>query len=277
MKTTIYEKMIRFCIFIVLLLIALVVVYPLFYMFTSSIKTSLEFSQNPLALPETLYLDNFKALYFRFSLVKLFSNTLIAVGGALILSFALSVPASFAFAKIRFKYRSTLYMAMIATMTIPGITFIIPNYLLMSKLGLIDNFLSVIIIWGVGSVANNVFLLTSLMRGLPNEVLEAVKMDGGSYLQVMTKIVVPLSIPGLMTVSIFNTTGWWNDLLTPLVYLQSDQMKTMTVAVATILRTYSSDYPLLLAGLFMTSVPPIVIYIILQGYIRKGLVIGAVK
>jgi raffinose/stachyose/melibiose transport system permease protein len=268
---------IRGMISFLLLLIALVALYPLVYMLLSSFKTSVEFVTNPVALPESFYLDNIKALYYRFNLLSLFGNTVVCVIGAMILSFCISIPASYAFAKLRFKYRSTLYLAMIATMTIPGITFLIPNYLMMTRLGLIDNFLSVVIIWSVGSIPGNVFLLTSLMRGLPNEILEAVKIDGGGYFQTVLKVVVPMSMPGIMTVSIFNTTGWWNDLMTPLIYLQSDHMKTLTVAVATIIGRFSSDFPLLLTGLLMASIPPVLIYIALQGNIRKGLVIGAVK
>lgn len=277
MHNTLIYNLVRTLIFIILFLIAVLAVYPLIFMLLSSFKTSLEFVSNPLALPQHLYIDNYRALYYRFDVLSLFGNTFFCVAAALVCSLCLSLPASFAFAKIRFKHRGLLFMFMIATMTIPGITFIIPNYLLMSRLGLIDNFLSVIIMWSVTSVPGNIFLLTSLMRGLPNETLEAVKIDGGSYFQLMTRIVLPLSLPGIMTVSIFNVTGWWNDLLTPLLYLQSDSMKTLTVATATILGRYDSDYPLLLAGLVMTSLPPILIYIVLQGHIRRGLVIGAVK
>jgi ABC-type glycerol-3-phosphate transport system permease component len=237
----------------------------------------LEFIQYPAALPKTWYFDNFMALFYRFSLVRLFTNTLLCVLGAFLLTHCIAIPASYAFAKINFPHRTVFYTALIATMTIPGITFVIPNFLLMSRLGLVDNFISVIIIWGVSTVPGNVFLMTSLMRGLPNEIIEAVKMDGANYWQLMSKIVIPMSIPGIVTVSIFNTTSWYNDLMTPLIYLQSDNMKTVTVAVATILGRFSSEYPLMLAGLVLTSLPPILIYVCLQGYIRKGLVIGAVK
>ncbi|MCQ6564038.1 carbohydrate ABC transporter permease [Paenibacillus mendelii] len=267
----------RALIFIILLLVACLSLYPLIYMAASSLKTSMEFIEDPAGLPKTLYFDNFKALFYRFDVLLLFGNTAVCVAGGLVITLAVSIPASFAFAKLRFRWRSALYIILIATMTIPGITFLIPNYLLMSKLGWIDHFISVIVIWGVTSIPGNVFLLTSLMRGMPNELLEAVKIDGGNYWHLMGRIVLPMSIPGIMTVGIFNATGWWNDLLTPLIYLQSDATKTMTVAVATILGRFSSDYPLLLTGLLLTSIPPILIYILLQGFIRKGLVIGAVK
>mgnify|MGYP001270281747 CR=1 FL=1 len=270
-------RWIRSFIFLGLLIIAVLDLYPLFYMVYTSMKTSAEFAMNPSSLPKSLYLDNYKALYYRFDVQRLFFNTLFCVVSAMALSLILAIPASFAFAKIRFRLRGFFFMMMIATMTIPGVTFIIPNYLVMSRIGLVDQFLSVIIMWSVTSLPGSVFLLTSLMRGMPDELIEAVKIDGGNYFQLITRVVIPLSMPGIMTVSIFNITGWWNDLLTPLIYLQSDSMKTLTVAVSTILSLHSQDYPLLLAGLVMTATPPILLYIALQGFIRRGLVIGAVK
>ncbi|MBW7456264.1 carbohydrate ABC transporter permease, partial [Paenibacillus sepulcri] len=238
------NRFVRFILVVILTLVAVVAVYPLAYMLLSSMKTSIEFIRNPIAWPKTFYFDNFQALYYRFSLLRLFGNTLVSVGGALILSLVLSVPAAFAFAKLRFRFKNSLYMTMIGMMTVPGITFILPNFLLMSRLGWVNHFASVIVIWGVTSIPGNVFLLRALLHSLPNEILEAVRIDGAGYLQVLLRVVVPLSLPGLATVSIFNATAWWNDLLTPLVYLQSDEMKTMTVAVATILGRFSSDYPL---------------------------------
>ncbi|WP_135550101.1 carbohydrate ABC transporter permease [Paenibacillus cymbidii] len=267
----------RAVIFCLLLVIGIVAVYPLLYMVTGSMKTSLEFVRHPAAWPEGWYIDNYKALFYRFSLLRLFTNTFICVLGAFLLTHAVTIPASYAFAKLRFRSRLALYTVMIATMAIPGITFIIPNFLLMSRMGLVDHFGSVILMWSVGAVPGNVFLMTSLMRGMPDEMLQAVKIDGASYVQLMLRIVIPISLPGIVTLSIFNTTSWYNDLMTPLIYLQSDQMKTMTVAVATILGRFDSDYPLLLSGLVLVSLPPVLIYLLLQGYIRKGLVVGSIK
>jgi len=268
---------IRFIIFLVLALIAIVCLYPLFYMASSSMKPTIEYIKHPMSIPQTLYFDNFIALIYRFSLARLFGNTILYVGLSMIACLAFSIPAAYAFAKLRFKYRNGFYIVMIATMTIPGITFIIPNYLLMSKLGLTDHIISVVLIWSVSAIPSTVFLLTSLMRSMPDEVLEAIKIDGARYHQAMFKVILPMSLPGVVTVSIFNATNWWNDLLTPLIYLQSDGLKTVTVAVATVLNRFSSDYPLLLSGLLLASVPPVLLYIVFQSYIRKGLVIGAVK
>ena len=168
-------------------------------------------------------------------------------------------------------------MIIIANMVIPAITFIIPDYVLMSNFGLVDTLWSVVLLWAATSVPGSIFLLTSLMRSLPNEILEATKMDGANYWQLMLHIIIPMSAPGIVTITIFNVTAWWNDLLIPLVFLQSDINKTLTVAVATIVGRYSTDYPMLLTGLLMASLPPVLIYIFLQRYIRRGLVIGAIK
>ncbi|MFC5404183.1 carbohydrate ABC transporter permease [Cohnella soli] len=264
-------------IYAVLIAFAVIDIYPIVYMGINSSRTAVDFFRNPGGLPAPWYFDNFKALYYRFDVIRLFGNTLFSAAAAFVLAMALSIPASFAFAKLKFRYRSGLYLAVIATMAIPGITFVIPNFLLMSRLGLVNHLSSVILLWAIMSVPSNIFLLVALMRSIPDEILEAAKMDGIRYSQTLFRIVIPLSIPGIVTLAIFNTTGWWNDLFTPLIFLQSDEMKTMTVAVATILKRFDTDYPLLLAGLFMTSIPPILIYIALQKYIKKGLVIGSVK
>jgi ABC-type sugar transport system, permease component len=266
-----------FLIYFVLIVIALIDFYPVVYMAVNSSRTSVDFFKNPGGLPAEWNFDNFKALYYRFDVFRLFGNTLLSAAAAFALSMILSIPASFAFAKLRFPARTGLYLTIIATMAIPSITFVVPNFVLMSRIGLVDHLASVILIWSITSVPSNIFLLVALMRGIPNEMLEAGKMDGIGYFQTLTRFVVPLSAPGILTLAIFNATGWWNDLFTPLIFLQSDELKTMTVAVATIMKRFDTDYPLLLTGLFMTSIPPLVIYIALQKYIKKGLVIGSVK
>ncbi|BBH19139.1 sugar ABC transporter permease [Paenibacillus baekrokdamisoli] len=268
---------IRFLIFITLAIIAITALYPLLYMVFSSMKPTIEFIKHPIGPPKTWYIDNFKALIYRFSMFRVFGNSILYVGLSMIACLAISIPAAYAFAKLKFAFRNGFYIIMIATMTIPGITFIIPNYLLMSKIGWTNHIISVIVIWAVTAIPSTVFLLTSLMRAMPDEVLEAIKIDGAKYFQTMTKLILPMSLPGVVTVSIFNATNWWNDLLTPLIYLQSEKLNTMTVVVATVLNRFSSDFPLLLSGLLLVSLPPIAIYIVFQGYIRKGLVVGAVK
>ena len=261
-----------------LAIFAFAAIYPLLFMFLSSFKTSFQYLSNPLALPPNFsYVQNFVAMFNDFNLLGLLVNTITYIALAALISLSVSIPASYALAKLRFPLRNLFFVVILANMVIPAITFIIPDYVLMSNFGLVDTLWSVVLLWAATSVPGSIFLLTSLMRSLPNEILEATKMDGANYWQLMLHIIIPMSAPGIVTITIFNVTAWWNDLLIPLVFLQSDINKTLTVAVATIVGRYSTDYPMLLTGLLMASLPPVLIYIFLQRYIRRGLVIGAIK
>ena len=265
-------------IFVVLTLFALLAVWPIFYMASASLKTSSEFIRDPLSMPTNLtFFDNYRALWIRFDIPRLFLNTVFYIALSSSISLSVSIPASFAIAKLRFPFRSVLRLMLVGTLIIPVITYIVPSYVMMADLGLVDSYKSVVLLWAATSVPGNVFLLSSLMRGIPDEILESARLDGAGYIELLRRIVIPLSLPGLITVSIFNVTGWWNDLLIPLIFLQSDQQMTVTVGMATIVGRLSTNYPLLLAGLFTASIPPMLAYILLQRYIRQGLVIGSLK
>ncbi len=264
--------------FLILAFLAIVAIYPIVFMGLSSFRTSVEFLKNPLGWPETFrYTDNFQSMRIRFDIPQLFANTALYIALASLVTMSAAIPAAFSFAKMRFRFSGQLRLMLIGTLIIPAITVLIPNYVFMSRVGLVDTMWSVVLFWSALAIPGNVFLLSSLMRSLPNELLEAARLDGAGYLETLRRIVIPLSVPGLITVSIFNVTAWWNDLLIPLVFLQTDEQMTVTVGMATIVGRFSTDYPQLLCGLFLASLPPIVVYILLQRFIRRGLVIGAVK
>jgi ABC-type glycerol-3-phosphate transport system permease component len=268
----------RVGIVLALSLVAAIAIYPIVFMGLNSLKTSGEYIANPLGLPSGLsYIDNFIAMYYRFDVVRLFLNTVTYIALAAVLSLAVSIPASFTFAKGRFPAREGLRLVMIATLIMPPVTFLVPSYVMMANLGLIDTSAPLVLLWAATSVPGSVFLLSSLMRSIPSEVLEAARIDGAGYLETLLRIVLPLSLPGIVTVMIFNITAWWNDLLIPLVFIGQQERTTVTAAAAVLGSRFSMDYPLILTGLFLASLSPIAAYIVLQRFIRRGLVLGAVK
>jgi len=270
--------MTRLGIVLALSLVAAIAIYPIVFMGLSSFKTSAEYIVSPLAWPSGFsYIDNFIAMYYRFDIVRLFLNTVTYIALASVLTLAVSIPASFTFAKGRFPAREGLRLAMIATLIMPPVTFLVPSYVMMANLGLIDTSLPLVLLWAATSVPGSVFLLSSLMRSIPSEVLEAARIDGAGYLETLLRVALPLSLPGIVTVMIFNITAWWNDLLIPLVFIGQQERTTVTAAAATLGSRFQMDYPLVLTGLFLASLPPIAAYIVLQRYIRRGLVLGAVK
>lgn len=272
------ERLSRWLIVSVLALIAAIAIYPIAFMGLSSFKTSLEYLADPVGFPSGFsYVDNFIAVYYRLDLPRLFVNTVWYILLASLITLGVALPASYTFAKLRFPGRERLRGAMIATLIMPPVTFLVPSYVMMARIGLIDTSIPLVLLWAATGVPGSVFLLSALMRGIPSEILEAAKLDGADYLETLLRVALPLSLPGIITVMIFNITTWWNDLLLPLVFIGKEENTTLTAAVATLGTRFSMDYPLVITGLFLASVPPIIAYIVLQRFIRDGLVMGALK
>lgn len=272
------ERVGRLGIVLILCLFAVVAIYPIVFMGLSSVRTSFEYIANPVGWPDSFsYIDNFMAVYYRFDLPRLFRNTLWYILLASLITLAVAVPASFTFAKTRFPGRERLRLLMIATLIMPPVTFLVPSYVMMARLGLIDTSAPLVLLWAATATPGTIFLLSALMRSIPDEILEAARIDGAGYFEVLLRIAIPLSVPGLITVMIFNITTWWNDLLLPLVLIGDQDQTTVTVAAAAVGSRFNMDFPLVLTGLFLASVPPIIAYIVLQRFIRRGLVAGAIK
>jgi raffinose/stachyose/melibiose transport system permease protein len=268
----------RWLVLAFLLLLATIALYPLFFMAFSSVKTSTQYIKDPVGLPNSwTYFANYRAMFDKYSIHRYFWNTFVCIVGATILTLSLAIPASFAFAKLHFPLRDQLRLAMIATLIVPPITFIVPSYVMMARFDLISSYRVIILLWSATTVPSNIFLLSSLMLGIPNEILEAGRIDGAGYWETLRQAVIPLSAPGIVTVSIFNVTTWWNDLLIPLIFVQENDKAQVTVGISMVVGRFSTDVPLLITGLLLSCLPPLVVYLLLQGTIRRGLVIGAVR
>jgi raffinose/stachyose/melibiose transport system permease protein len=262
-----------------LTLLAVAAVYPIFFMITGSLKGSLEFLDHPVGLPRNwLNLENFAALGNRFNVFRILGNTASYALCALAVTLVLAMPASYALAKLRFPGRQVVLGLVVASMGIPIIAILVPDYLVFVNLGFSDSPVSVIGMWVVRALPGSIFLITALLRALPDELIEAAKVDGAPYPRIMASIVLPLSVPGIITASIFDLTSWWNDLLVPLVFIQSDEKQTITGSIASLgQRLAGADYPLSIAALLVSSAAPMLLYVFLQSYIRRGLVMGSVQ
>jgi ABC-type glycerol-3-phosphate transport system permease component len=268
----------RTLIFVVLAFLATIALYPLAFMALSSVKTASAYIKDPIGLPRTWsYVDNYRAMFREYEIHLYFRNTFICILGSSALTLSLAIPASYAFAKLRFPLREPLRIAMLAAFIVPPITFIVPSYVTMADLDLISSYRVVILLWSATSLPTNVFLLSALMRGIPNDILEAARIDGAGYWETLRRAVIPLSAPGIVTVSIFNVTTWWNDLLIPLIFVQENEKAMVTVGISMVVGRFSTDVPLLITGLLLSCIPPLIVYLVLQGSIRRGLVLGAVR
>ncbi len=264
-------------IFLVLAVLALSFLYPLYFMGINGFKTKAEYRTNPFALPSQLNFNNFDLLIRNFKILDSFKNTLTIALGSVILSVIIGVFASYAFAKLKFKGRSFIYLFIITTMFIPAQVTMIPMYFLMSRLHLTNTLFSVIITYAATSLPGTILLMTTSFTGISDEMIEAADIDGAGYFTIVRNIIVPMGMAVIAINIIFNFLAASNDLFTPMILLQKIEKRTVMVALATIMSSRGSDPAYQLAGLLLSSVPPLVVYIVFSKFIVKGISVGSIK
>ena len=247
-------------------------------MFMNSIKNRTDYYINPFSVwGLKLTWDNYLTMISQFKILNLFKNSFIISFFSIILLLCFGIVASYAFAKINFKGRNIIYLLVISTLFIPVQATIIPLYLLFSKLHLVNTHWSVIFMYVGMFIPEVILLMTSTFRGIPDDLLEAAKLDGAGYFDLIRYVIVPMGKPAIILCIIFYYIVTWNDLFTPMILLQSMDRRTVMVALAALLSRYSGDPTFQFAGLVLASIPAILVYAIFQQYIIKGISLGATK
>ncbi len=261
----------------ILIIVTLVNLFPLYYMVTTSFKGDIEVIQNQLGLPKSLKLDNYKTLIVDKGFPRLFLNTLIILVISISIALAISCMAAYALARIDFFGRRPLLDVITAFMAIPPIVVIIPLFVLMSNIGLINQYFSAIIVYIGFILPFSIFILTGYFRSIPQELIDAAKIDGANELRILTHIIMPLSKAPLATLAIVNGLWVWNELLIALMFLQSERMRTLMTGIAYLYGRNARNIPLIMSGSVLASVPMLVILAFGQRYFVRGLTAGAVK
>jgi ABC-type glycerol-3-phosphate transport system permease component len=178
---------------------------------------------------------------------------------------------------VRWRLRNATYLFVLAWIAIPPVVLIVPIYVEMVDLGLIDRYWSVIFLYTALNTPFNTYLMTAFFRSLPDELVEAARMDGASVHQVFVRVLVPLARPALATLVVFNVLYVWNEFVFSLLLLQSDSVKTLTVGVLQLQGRFTTNYPALMAGLLIASAPVIASYLFFQRYLVRAIVAGAAR
>jgi multiple sugar transport system permease protein len=215
--------------YLLLTLGAIVVLYPFFYMVMNSIKPGPEILYSPNALPSRITWSGYSGVFARLNVPLLFRNSIILAGSITILNTLLSALGAYAIAKIPFPGRDYIFSFMLATLMIPTVLFLIPTYVIMYNLGWVGSFRALIIPSAVS--VYNIFLLRQFMRGIPDELIEAARLDGATDLGIFWRIIIPLTRPALATVAILTFMGSWNDFLGPLLYLNKPELWTVQLGL----------------------------------------------
>ncbi len=260
-----------------LALLALSTLYPLLFMLLTSLKEKVEYMKNPFSLPTRVQFSNYVLLFRQYGVLQAITNSFFTTIVSIALTGFFGALAAFPLAKLKFKGREAVFMFITAFMMVPVAVLMIPTYVMFSNMGLINNYLSVIIFWFVIDLPYGIYMMTANFRSIPTEIIESAKIDGDTLPGIFLRIILPMGKSILVTMVIIYFMWNWNDLLMPMILLNSEKMTTLTVAVATIVGKYFSNLPLLLAGLLINSIPTVAIYLIFQKYIIKGVTVGAIK
>jgi ABC-type glycerol-3-phosphate transport system permease component len=261
------QKATNVVIFLALLGLSISNLYPLFYMFMNSVKSRTDYFVTPFRVwGLKLTWENYATMVSQFKIFDLFRNSFIISFSSIVLLLCLGIIASYAFAKLRFKGKDAIYLLVLATMFIPVQATIIPLYMLFSKIHLVNTYWSVIFIYVGMFIPEVILLMTSGFRGIPDELIEAAKLDGAGYFQVLRYVIIPMGMPAIILCIIFYFIVTWNDLFSPMILLQSMDKRTVMVALAALLSRYSGDPTFQFAGLVLASIPAILVYAIFQRY-----------
>ncbi|MDX2138678.1 MAG: carbohydrate ABC transporter permease [Chloroflexota bacterium] len=261
----------RFLLYIVLTAIAVLIIVPLLWGLSTSFKPKSEwFLPDIYWIPRTFTLANYQQIMANSSLpiVRWFLNSLFISATVTILTLAVDSVAAYAYARMAFPGRRLIFGILLATLFLPGIMFLVPNFLTVTSLGLLNNYAGVIFpaIAGVFGV----FFMRQFFESLPVELEEAAYLDGATRFQTFAYIALPLAKAPLATLGIITFLASWNDFLWPLLILKDRTLQTLPPGLATLQGSYTSEYGQMMAGAVITAVPVLLLYLLLQRYIVES-------
>ena len=267
--------------YLILIIISLILFSPFILAFLGTFKTDAEIIAYPLKLLPAHWLWENWVTTWKTDIGRggtfprwLFNTAFLSIVVAVLEAIFCSM-AGYAFARMKFPGRDFVFNFMLATMMIPGAVTLIPSYVLMTKLHLINTFYSLIIPGAVS--AGGIFMLTQFFKSVPKELEEAAYMDGASHLQIYKDIIIPLSRPALLTILILQFQGMWNSFLPPLLYLNSADKMVLNVALSIFQQQYKAQWNLTLVGAMFNAIPVMVIFFIFSKYYIEGVSYTGVK
>ena len=259
-----------------LVLLAIVSLAPLLWMLSVSFMQTGEAAHfPPPLLPKHMTLDNYRELFVRAGMGRFLFNSFLISTCVMLLSVLFNTLAGYAFAKLRFKGRDRTFRTLLAALVIPAQVAMMPLFLLLKQIGLVNTYMGAIVP-GMAAIFG-IFLVRQYARSIPDQLLEAARIDGAGEWRIFFQIVLPALKPILVTLAIFSFLGAWNDFMWPLIVLSDESLQTLPVALASLSREHVTDYELMMAGSVVTVLPVLLLFLVLQRYYLQGLLLGSVK
>lgn len=262
--------------YVVSILLAVVAMIPFLWMISTSLKSRGALMSIPIEwIPDEPTLDAYIEVFSRFPFMRTIGNSLLVSISFTLITLISASMAAFAFAKIRFRGSDVILKLYLAMMMIPTQVTMIPLFIIMNRLGLIDSYASVILPSIFKPFA--VFMLVQQMKSIPNDYLDAARVDGAGIFHVYGRIALPLCAPTLATLAVTTFMESWNDYLWPLLMLNDRSKMTLPIALSTLNGQYNTEYNVLMAGSLISMIPIIIIYLCAQKQFKNGLMAGGIK
>ncbi|ABV33788.1 MULTISPECIES: carbohydrate ABC transporter permease [Pseudothermotoga] len=266
-------------VFAALVVGAMVMIFPFYYMFITSLKqAAYVFTIPPQLIPKPATFENYAFIWKEADFGQYFLNSVMITIPGVLLNVFLSALTAYGFARYRFPLKEMVFSLLIATLSVPGLLLIIPQFQIISKFKfLMDNKLTVILTAGISGIAFNAFFLRGFFEGLPKEIEESAEIDGCNAFQIFWHIVIPMARPAIATLAIMSFLGIWDDYFWPSLILQSKHNWTLPIGIMALKGQHTVRWNLIFAGTMIAVVPVIIIYFLLQKYFVKTVAEGGLK
>jgi ABC-type glycerol-3-phosphate transport system permease component len=260
-----------------LILACLLVVAPCWFLLMGAFKSVSEFFNSPFGLPESWGLGNFSEAWTEADLTTAFRNSLIITTASVFISTSCAALASFAIARLRFRGATFIQLALIAGLVLPTQLIVIAAFVEMRWLGLLGTIWPVILFYSVSGIPIGVLFLVGFFRAIPAALTEAAAIDGAGPWRQFLHVVLPLSRAPIMTVAILNAVWIWNDFFVPLVFANQASIQTVPLAILNFYGVNTTDYGLIFAGVVMSALPVVLVYVVMTRRFIGGIMAGGVK
>jgi multiple sugar transport system permease protein len=272
----IWRAVSRIFVYAFVVIISVTSVFPFVWMISASLKTEATVFAWPIEwIPRDAHWSNYQEIFERVNMLVYFRNTVIISIAVTAIQLSLASLAAYAFAKIVFPGRDILFLLFLATLMIPYQVIMIPVFVIVRTLGLIDTKLGLILSCSFN--AFSIFFMKQYFMTIPNEYVEAARIDGMSELRIFGQVIAPLSRPAIATLAIYTFVGAWNDFLGPLVLLSSDHNLTIQLGIRKFITQYSARYELIMATAVLAIVPILLIFLYFQKHFVKGMALSGLK
>ncbi len=278
MKVQTRERLVNTFIHIIMILVSFTMLFPFIWMLSTSFKEKSDaLIFPPQWIPDPFKLDGYIDVWDATPLLSGIFNSLIIAAPVLVFGTLSSALAAFAFAKMDLPKKNFLFMALLSSMMIPGVVTMFPQYVVWSKLEMVDTFIPLILPGTLGNITM-MFFFRQFLAGVPNELIDAAKLDGASWFTTFFKIMLPAMKPAIAAQVIFWFMGIWNDFMGPLIYLNSEQNYTVQLALRLLTSSeHTSEYPMIMAGAVISCLPLLILYICFQRYFVDSMVVSGIK